>query len=456
VRNNERRTLVPLEATNPVAIGIDAAVVANHHVVVRRPGVSGAGETLEDFVVAPTLAGMEILTKRLSQWPGVMAVAEPTSMTWLPLSVALRNAGGDLALIGNRHSARLRSALAGKNKSDPIDAVVLSRAGELFALQPARIPAAGELALRRAAQRRGKALVEANRCLRRVISQARWAFPDVWNAFAGSQSTALAVLNRWPHLENLGRARTSSITEVVALHTRGVAHVEARAERIRAAARSWAEFWSGHLDLDALAWETTELLEDLNAAEARLERASEQARQRWEQLWGDDPLLLSVPGMGPIIAPTVRAFLADGTQFETAKEAQAYVGLNPSNWSSGQMESPSRAITKEGPPVLRLAFFLAANVARSHDPQLADFYRRLMVERGHCHAKATCAVARKLVGRTWATLVSGQLYEVRDLEGRAVTAREAKAIAESLAVPATVRRRTRAQSAATHRARLTH
>jgi hypothetical protein len=27
--------------------------------------------------------------------------------------------------------------------------------------------------------------------------------------------------------------------------------------------------------------------------------------------------------MGPIIAPTVRAFLADGTQFETAKEAQA-------------------------------------------------------------------------------------------------------------------------------------
>ena len=67
VRNNERRTLVPFEATNPVAIGIDAAVVAIHHVVVRRPGVSGAGETLEDFGVAPTLAGMEILTKRLSQ-----------------------------------------------------------------------------------------------------------------------------------------------------------------------------------------------------------------------------------------------------------------------------------------------------------------------------------------------------------------------------------------------------
>jgi transposase len=309
------RTLVPLEA-NPVAIGIDAAVVANHHVVVRRSSTSGAGETLEDLVVPPTLAGMEILTERAFAMAGVMAVAEPTSMTWLALAVALRNAGGDLALVGHRHSARLRSALAGKNKSDPIDAVVLSRAGELFALQPAQIPSPGELALRRAAQRRGKVLVEANRCLRRVISQARWAFPDVWNAFAGSRETALAVLARWPHLENFGRARTSSITEVVALHTRGVAHVEARAERIRTAARSWPEFWTGHLDLDALAWETTELLADLSTAEARLERASEQMRQHWEQLWGDDPLLLSVPGMGPIIAPTVRAFLADGTQFE--------------------------------------------------------------------------------------------------------------------------------------------
>jgi hypothetical protein len=38
---------------------------------------------------------------------------------------------------------------------------------------------------------------------------------------------------------------------------------------------------------------------------------------------------------------------------------------------------PSRAITKEGPAVLRLAFFQAANGARRHDPQLAGFYHRL-------------------------------------------------------------------------------
>lgn len=173
---------------------------------------------------------------------------------------------------------------------------MLSRAAEFFDLGPARIPSPDELALRRAAQRRGKVMVDANRCLRRIISQARWAFPDVWNACAGSRSTALAVLRRWPHLEHLAKARTSSIIEVVAKHTRGVAGVEKRATEIRDAARSWSHFWDGHLDLDALAWETAELLDDFEAAEARVDRSSGRAREFWEGLYGDDPLLLSVSG----------------------------------------------------------------------------------------------------------------------------------------------------------------
>jgi hypothetical protein len=49
-----------------VAVGIDAAVVANHHVVVRRPTPGGPGEVLDDFVVPPTLAGMATLSKRLA------------------------------------------------------------------------------------------------------------------------------------------------------------------------------------------------------------------------------------------------------------------------------------------------------------------------------------------------------------------------------------------------------
>ncbi len=443
------------EGSSAVAIGIDAAVVAKHHIIVRRPEAGRAGEVIDDFTAGPTLAGLDALAKRLSTWPGAIAVAEPTSMTWLPLAVTLGQAGVDLALVGNRHSARLRSALAGKNKSDPIDAQVLSRAGEFFELAPARIPTAPELALRRAVQRRGKAIVDANRCLRRVISLARWAFPDVWDACSGSRSTAIGILTRWPRVDALGRARTSSIIEVVAAHTRGVADVERRATAIRDAAGRWTDFWVGHLDFDALGWEVAELVADLAAGEERIERAGVQAQRYWEEIYGDDRLLLSVPGMGPRTGPVVRAFLGNCSHFGSAKQAQAYVGLNPSNWASGQTASPSRGITKEGPSVLRLAFYQAANVARVRDPQLAEFYRRLMVERGHCHTKANCAVARKLVARTWSTLTTGAFYELRNVDGTPVTRAEGARSAATYAVSEDVRRRSRSHSAATHRGRLT-
>jgi hypothetical protein len=47
----------------------------------------------------------------------------------------------------------------------------------------------------------GGSVIDGNRHLRRLISLARWAFPDVWNGFRGSLPTAVAVLDRrriWP------------------------------------------------------------------------------------------------------------------------------------------------------------------------------------------------------------------------------------------------------------------
>jgi transposase len=167
-----------------VQVGIDAAVTANHHVCAWEADADGAVR-IRRFRVPPTLAGLVRLTERLAEYPGVAVVAEPTSMSWLPLAVAVDEAGGTLALLGSRHAARLRGAITGKNKSDVIDADVLARAGKVFTLTPLRVPAPEQLALRRVCTRRGAAVIDANRYLRRLISLARWAFPDVWTASPG-------------------------------------------------------------------------------------------------------------------------------------------------------------------------------------------------------------------------------------------------------------------------------
>jgi hypothetical protein len=333
---------------------------------------------------------------------------------------------------------------------------VLARAGEVFDLTPFRLPNPAELALRRLCVRRGAAVIDGNRYLRRLLSLARWAFPDVWNAFAMSMPTAKAVLGRWPHLSQLATVRRAALTAVVAQHTRGVADVPDRVEAIRTHAAAWEKFWTGRLDLDALAFDVTEHLTDLGTAGQRVARITEQARRYWERLYGDDALLKSVPGVGPVTGPTIRAYLGDGSLHVTAKDAASYVGITPSNWASGTVIQPSRAISKEGPPVLRLAFYQAANVARGQDPQLAAFYHRLMVHRGHTHTQACVAVARKLVERTWTVLHRGQPYQIRDLDGNPATQRAAKQlIKDHYTVDEQTRSRARARTAATKRSKTT-
>jgi hypothetical protein len=115
---------------------------------------------------------------------------------------------------------------------------------------------------------------------------------------------ALAVERAGGQMEMVGarhssRLRGATLTAVVAGHTRDVADTPSSATAIKAAARGWADFWDGHLDLDALAVDVTEHLADLQESRARVERFTCHARQWWEHLYGGDPLILSLPGLGP-------------------------------------------------------------------------------------------------------------------------------------------------------------
>ena len=423
------------EENKSVSIGIDAAIVAAHQVAIRGEAVNA------DFKVPPTLAGMATLTQRLTPFAGSLVVAEPTGGTWLPLSVAVGDAGCRMGFVANRDSARLRKAISGANKTDLIDAAMLARCEAVLGVVEAPAVSSGQIGLRRALRHRHHAVVAAHRAECRLWALSSWAFPDVWRA-CGGHRVAQPVLTRWADLGSLSRAHVDTIADIVAAHSHD-RQPERRAQRIRSAAGGWLRFWAGRLDIDALAWEVEELLGDIGAADAAIARSSQYAAALWRENFDGD-LLVSIPGVGPMCAAATRAWWGSGGHFASAKAAAAFVGLNPSNWESGLSASPSRPVTKQGPAELRLVYYQAANVARRHDPELADFYRRLMVDRKHNHIKATCAVARKLVCRAWAVLQTGHRYQLRDLDGNEIDQSTATSIAAGLAVPDDVRRRSRA------------
>jgi transposase len=120
-------------------------------------------------------------------------------------------------------------------------------------------------------------------------------------------------------------------------------------------------------------------------------------------------LLQSIPGVGPVVAVTLVAELGDLQRFPGAKQLIAFIGLDPKVRQSGKVLNRNTRLTKRGAPELRRALFLAANVARQHDPELAAYYQKKRNE-GKTYTAATVATARKLCCRIYAIMERGTPY----------------------------------------------
>jgi transposase len=118
--------------------------------------------------------------------------------------------------------------------------------------------------------------------------------------------------------------------------------------------------------------------------------------------------LMTHPGVGPVTALATEVFLGDPSRFPDAKALASYVGMIPSEYSSGDRQRFGK-LTKQGNPFLRYLWCEAAIHAVRRDPMLGRFYRRKLQQKGL--GKARVAVARKLGIRLWILLRDQIDYE---------------------------------------------
>ena len=110
--------------------------------------------------------------------------------------------------------------------------------------------------------------------------------------------------------------------------------------------------------------------------------------------------LMTVPGVGPIVASYYKMAVRDPARFKNGRQVGAYVGLVPSLYASGKIMRRGR-ITKCGSSRVRWALALAANaLLRSRTPsKLRDWGQQLVQRLGR--KKAVVALARKLACVLW-------------------------------------------------------
>lgn len=437
--------VVSVERSNhlpEVIVGIDLGIRAKH--VAAICGLDGAiSQKRERF--AHTSDGLASLWKtigkeRRSSKDRVRVLLEPTGMSWFPVAQYFTRRGCEVRRVTGKQVQALRSYLSQHTKTDCVDAGVLAQIpsfGEMTA-QPLRLPRAEELALKRCTKQRGRFAQQIADTMRRLKDLVRWAHPGLEKAFHGelTSATARAVLRTYfdPFvMRRLGKARLQSFLEAHgATNYPGIhgPHASLATALMAAACEAIVLYESREVvDFEAL---QREIVRELDVFEMHRSyvRQLDAEIATFAQQTGMKHLVESLPGVADVLGGVLLAYAGDAHRFRNVSVFKAYCGVIPRVEQSAMSRSASAPLTKAGANPLKRALYLAADIARQTDPQLARIYHSQMVVKRRHHTQAVCAVATQLTTRLYAILRRGRPYELRDLDGRTISVAEGRIIVQ--------------------------
>jgi len=117
----------------------------------------------------------------------------------------------------------------------------------------------------------------------------------------------------------------------------------------------------------------------------------------------------TVPGIGALSALVIAVEVGDWRRFPNGEAFSAYVGLTPSEYSSGESIRHGH-ITRTGNAHLRTLLVEASWTLIRKDPSMGAFYAKIAARRGA--KRAIVAVARKLCLRLVAMAKTGEVYRI--------------------------------------------
>jgi transposase len=398
------------------------------------------------FSVAQTKEGVDELVRRATDGTGepVEFVMEPTGLAWLPLAAELSRRGHRVYLPKPAKTHALRKFLAQHTKTDAIDACTAAlvrhvdqRATEL------RVPTAAQTMLRLMVKQRARIVVDAAKEKSRIFTWLLLANPHVGKSLGQDPTSKLAdafLRERLDPFDVIARGKPA-LRRFVEKHSRGAALKEKQLEALWHACEQACALFEALRTSGTLPFDYAELqllidqaLEHVAFLDAQITKLDARIRAMYGKLDPTRLLEREVPGFGATIASAVEAFAGDVERFGSVKRYAAFFGLVPRTKQTGMAgEKPRQALTKGGQNLLKKYMFLAAEVARRQDPELAATYERALA-RGKHHYSAVIIVAHKLVRRVYALLkaraagVADVHYQMRRPDGTAVTANEARTV----------------------------
>jgi len=406
-------------------LGIDLACRAAH--VASLAGPDGAlvwtGRTF-----FTRLEDLERLWADVDVGPQELTVVmEPTRNAWAPVAAWFKRRGVKVVLVPTTQSADLRAYYSKHTKNDRLDSSLLAR---LPLLHPEGLRAhtgAGPAdPLRRAAKQRSSIVKRRTAVFARIDALLELLGPG-WYQELGTDygNASLHLLARYADPHDVIRLGPTRLARFLIRYSHGQWREPKEAALLQVARQSLSVWDGDGMDFAALAADIALEAEQALQLTSQLDTLKTRMTDLYVQA-DPDQVVISAPGVGPILAATITSRLGDPHRFTSLAAVRSYSGLAPKVSQSGQAEHHG-GITKAGDRTLRQAAFMAADMARRADPQLAAKYVRLM-NTGRHHDSALCHIATILLTRIAACQRTGQTYVIRDLDGTEITEAQGRRI----------------------------
>lgn len=384
-------------------VGID---IGKHHheaLVLDRQG-EPCGNSMS---FSNTRAGIEALVKKLESSDAKVRVAlESSGPYWLCLYDRLTSRGYDVVVINPLQTNAYRKAGIRKAKTDPIDAFWIADLLRINRTRPNQIPEAIRLQLRELSRFRFSLVDRIGDLKRKVISILDRVFPEYETLFSSVfLASSRRLLQEASSAQELARFDLSELTEMLRESSRG-RFKETKARKIIEQAKSSIGI---SFLADAAQLEMQCLLEQIDFLEEQIQQIDDHLPLLLDKA---DQYLTTIPGIGVVLAATILGEIGDVNRFPELENLVAYAGIDPTVYRSGQFEAAEAHMSKRGSPYLRRALWLAANVARQHDPDLKAYYQKKKKEGKH-HNTVIGALCRKLLARVYVILKEERPYVVR-------------------------------------------
>jgi transposase len=329
---------------------------------------------------------------------------EPTADYHKPLAEFLINNGMAVVLVSAQAAKENRKTLDGRwDKNDTKDganvADLISQGKFLYYDLPA--PPIRELRNLLSFKRKLKRYEHSLRMRIRnhLVSQF---FPELDGYLSHREAENNAIVKWCLDPRKIAALEFEKFLRVVTTRDRGIAQRQ-RLHAIQEAARVSIGCEAG----ESVMFEARLLVESLQQTRESIAATDAEISEVCRRLSGYESLI-SIPGVGPVVAATVLAAIGDPHRFNNAKQVLKLAGLDLSASRSGKSsDNATPRLSKKGKASLRYALYQSAVIATYRNKYFVEYFTKLIQGRSReqgIKTKMRVKVAAKMLVIAWTLL----------------------------------------------------